>query len=226
MVQFLRPLARAFFRDWTRSDVRFELLRMRARWRHYSEEVVPPWPKLHFGCGSRRVPGWFNIDVKGSDYDVDLACGHLPIASQVFDAAVGQQVIEHLQLESELMPLMHELHRVMKPGGELYLSTPDMETICRLYMEGKSAELIDDRITRDGEWQLGTVPAQHMINEYFHQSSQHKNLFDFGLLEWVLQETGFAQIERIAEAQLLARFPEFPPRHDDFSTLYVRARAE
>jgi hypothetical protein len=29
----------------------------------------------------------------------------------------------------------------------------------------------------------------------------------------------------VREADLLARFPEFPRRSDDFQTLYVRARA-
>jgi hypothetical protein len=53
----------------------------------------------------------------------------------------------------------------------------------------------------------------------------HKNLFDFTLLYWALTESGFVEIQRVEEADLLARFPEFPPRHDELQSLYVRARS-
>ena len=49
------------------------------------------------------------------------------------------------------------------------------------------------------------------------------NLFDFELLEWALTSTGFQDVRRISEADLLARFPEFPERGDDLQSLYVRA---
>jgi hypothetical protein len=44
------------------------------------------------------------------------------------------------------------------------------------------------------------------------------------LLSWTLEQTGFSHIERQREADLLVRFPGFPPRRDDVQTLLVRAR--
>ena len=47
----------------------FDLLRLDAR-RHVAatgQQVIPPTDKLHFGCGNRRVKGWLNVDVAGSD---------------------------------------------------------------------------------------------------------------------------------------------------------------
>jgi hypothetical protein len=31
--------------------------------------------KLHFGCGERKVNGWLNVDLVGSEVDVDLTSG-------------------------------------------------------------------------------------------------------------------------------------------------------
>ena len=121
------------------------------------------------------------------------------------------------------MPLLRELRRVLRPDGELWLSCPDMESICRSYNQGKIKAMIADRQHRFPEFTLNGMPSSQMVNELFHQSGQHKNLFDLPLLEWCLNEAGFSEVVRVAEADLIARFPEFPSRGDDEQTLYVRA---
>jgi predicted SAM-dependent methyltransferase len=180
--------------------------------------------KLHLGCGKRRVAGWFNVDVAESEQNIDLAAGRLPWRDGQFSAVVSQHVIEHLELESELLPLLAELHRVMAPQGEIWLSCPDLATICNSYTLDRGQGLVDDRKTRPHtDIKMDGVPPQHMINRLFHQSGEHKNLFDFELLEWALTKAGFQQCVRVVEADLLKRFPEFPPRNDDYVSLYVRA---
>jgi hypothetical protein len=49
------------------------------------------------------------------------------------------------------------------------------------------------------------------------------NLFDFPLLKYVLGRAGFDDCVRVDEKDLLERFPDFPPRRDDYQSLYVRA---
>jgi predicted SAM-dependent methyltransferase len=169
------------------------------------------------------VPGWLNVDVARSQYDVDLACGRLPWSSDSFDTVVSQHVIEHLELRSELLPLLREVHRVLRPGGELWLSCPDMEKACRSYLENGMADLVADRLSRWPEYALHGAPPSHFLNDLFHQSGEHRNLFDFALLEWALKETGFVGVERAEEAALLARYSDFPARGDDLQSLYVRA---
>lgn len=208
----------------TRSGLKFDAMRAWARIRH-GRRVAPPSDRLHFGCGARRVAGWLNVDVAESEYDVDLGGGSLPWKDDSFRAVVGQQVIEHLELDSELLPLLSELRRTMVDGGELWLSTPDMEKVCRSYFEHRGADLIEDRRTRFPTFSLGDRPSQHMINVYFHQGSEHRNLFDFDLLAWALDRSGFSECTRVDEARLLERFPEFPARNDDCHALYVRAVA-
>ncbi len=186
-------------------------------------DMAPAHHRLHFGCGWRHVPDWLNVDVRHSEHDVDLAGGRLPWRAGVFEAAVGQHVVEHLDLDSELLPLLHELRRVLQPGGELWLSCPDMEKVCRFYLDGRLDELLQDRRRRYPDFTLASVPLSHLVNDLFHARGQHRNLLDFTLLSWCLQEAGFVAVGRVDEAALLERFPAFPPRHDDMQSLYIVA---
>lgn len=208
----------------TRTSLRFDLLRLRARLLHQigRRNLIPPAPKLHFGCGKRAIPGWTNVDVVGSPFDIDLAA-RLPWKDNVFDVIVAQQVIEHLSLEHELTPLMNEIVRVARPGCEIWLSTPDLEKVCRGYLEDGGRSLRLDRITREEPiWSEG-MPDSHFINLLFHQGNEHKNLFDLKLLTWVLESHGFGDVRRTNETAFRERFPEFPKRNDDFVGIYVRA---
>jgi predicted SAM-dependent methyltransferase len=208
--------------DRTRMLVMFDFLRARAR-RRMPRQVIPSVDKLHLGCGPRRVQGFLNIDVESSDLDVDLASGHLPFPDGCFVAAVSQHVIEHLELRSELLPLLRDVHRVLKPGGDFWLSSPDMKTACRFYVDGKIQLLVDDRRARFPAYSLNGIPPQNFLNDLFHQHGEHQNLLDFELLAWALQEAGFTDVEQKTEADLLRRFPELPERKDELQTLLVRA---
>lgn len=229
-------LIRGVLSERTAALVRFDLQRLRARlrWR-FRKKRRPDIRKLHFGSGSRRIDGWLNADVTASDSNVDLAAGVLPWVDDAFEVALGQHVVEHLDLTGELIPLLRELHRVLVAGGELWLSCPDVAKICRSYVDHQMADLIADREERSrtlwpDEWTLAKelgiagVPPTQMINSIFFQAWEHRNLFDLDLLRWVLELAGFVDVERVDETLLLDRFPEVPLRGDDKQSLYVRAR--
>jgi predicted SAM-dependent methyltransferase len=226
------PLLKALFRPARRifgmrtlTLIWFDLIRLRARLRHpFRRRPAPASSRLHVGCGSRRVPGWLNVDVAGSEYDIDLGAGRLPWAPDSFDAIVSQHVIEHLELFSELLPLLREFRRVLEPGGSVWLSCPDMDKVCRAYVDGNLEEFLADRRSRD-DYSLQGAPASQLVNDLFHQYGEHKNLFDFTLLKWALEKAGFVSVRRVVEEDLRAAFPGFPERSDDFQTLYVTAAA-
>ncbi|MGR3371532.1 MAG: methyltransferase domain-containing protein [Pseudooceanicola nanhaiensis] len=179
--------------------------------------------RLHFGSGSRKVPGWLNTDVVGTDVDVDLGLGALPFPDDHFEYAVAQQVIEHLELEEELQPLLADIRRCMKPGGEIWLSCPNMEVVCRSYLEDGGATLIRDKQSRWPDYSTRGYADSQVVNYLFHQDGQHKNLFDFTLLKDVLEKAGFRDVQKRSEVELRDKFPEFPERNDDFHALYVSA---
>src|SRR5436190_19851059 len=151
-------------------------LRLRARLKHPAcRKSLPPSNKLHFGCGERHTPGWTNVDLVNSPFDIDLASA-LPWRDGVFDAIASQQVIEHLDQERELVPLLRELHRVARPGCELWLSCPDLEKVCRGYVQDQGHGLLIDRNTRYPTQFPEGMPSSQVINVLFHQGGEHKNL--------------------------------------------------
>ena len=222
---FVRATQYRIFAPRTVRLMQFDLLRLEARRKHGADrDIVPPHPRLHLGCGTRMVPGWHNVDVVGSEYDIDLGSGRLPWKSDSFDTVVSQHVIEHLELHDELLPLLAELRRVIAPGGALWLSCPDMDRACRSYIDHKGQDLIDDRKSRPhGDLGMDGLPSQQFINGQFHQGGEHKNLFDFELLAWALKRAGWESVEHVSESRLLESFPDFPKRGDDYHSLYVRA---
>ncbi len=223
----VRRLFGGTFRERTLVLVHFDLLRRRTRWRGRLRGRMrrrpPSSPKLHLACGDRRVKGWLNVDVRGSDFDVDLGAGRLPWTDGSFDCVVTQHLIDDLEIERELIPLLKEIRRVLKPGGELWASTPDMEKICRSYIEDGGAALLADRRSRMPDFGLEGYPDSHYLNAIFFERGRNMNLFDFPLLREVLRRAGFEECRRVDEYDLLERFPGFPPRRDDFQSLYVLA---
>jgi len=220
----LRSFVTSAISNRTRRGLTFEVARLRARAFHHIRRAKPTSPHLHLGCGKRKIPGWFNVDVARSDFDIDLAAGTLPFPDAVFDTVVSQQVIEHLELESQLAPLLRELFRVCRPGAELWLTCPDMESISRSYLTDGGGALLADRKTRWPDFSLNGAPASHLMNVLFHQAGEHVNLFDFRLLSWLLEREGFRECVRTNESDFRSRFPEFPGRNDDLFSLYVRVR--
>lgn len=205
-------------------DVRRLIARSTSRWMLWAYKRRQPLPRrLHFGCGPLRPIGWLNTDLWNSDINIDLGCGRLPFQSGQFDFVCSQHVIEHLHLQKELEPLMREIHRVMSPRGELWLSTPDLEKVCSAYVKDRAHSMELVRKIGMPDYTTGGYPSSQYVNVTFHEEGCHKNLFDLDILCFLLERTGFARVTRVTEAIFLAKFPEFPVHGDDDCTIYVTA---
>lgn len=102
--------------------------------------------RLHWGCGSKARTGWINADIlkgRGIDISCDIRDG-LPLEDGSIDYAVGIHALSEIAY-SNIVPVLKELHRVLKPGGVLRLSLPDMEKALEAYQGGnKEYFLIPD----------------------------------------------------------------------------------
>jgi SAM-dependent methyltransferase len=88
---------------------------------------------LDVGCGLNKYPGAIGIDrISGTRADVlcDIDAIAYPFKDNSFDQVRAVHVIEHV---SNVIRTMEEFHRVLRPGGEVYIATPhytDFSSFC------------------------------------------------------------------------------------------------
>ena len=111
---------------------------------------------VNLGCGSRYHSDWINFDIVSGSPQVighDLRRG-IPLADNSCDVAYHSHMIEHLR-PAEAINLMEECFRILKPGGVVRVALPDLERICRCYLEKlESAVNNDETASDDYDWMM------------------------------------------------------------------------
>jgi predicted SAM-dependent methyltransferase len=209
------------FSKRTQKLINFDLLRYDARMKIGRRKFSPNTDKLHLGCQEKKISGWLNVDVTGSDLNIDLGGGYLPFHDATFQFVVCQQTIEHLDVNEELIPLLFELHRVSRPGAELWFSCPDMRKLCTGYLKDGGKELLLGKQSRYAYTQ-GELPTQHVLNAHFYQDGEHQNVFDIDFLNWMFKKTGFKEVIEVTESLFLDSFSEFPIASDEDHSIYIK----
>jgi len=101
------------------------------------QEPSPPNPSglcLNLGCGMRHLPGYVNIDNRHEALDWDEEnktlffdiTKPLPFGDGSVDMVRAYDILEHIS-SADVIPLMNEIWRVLKPGAVFESLTPDAE---------------------------------------------------------------------------------------------------
>lgn len=156
--------------------------------------------KVNLACGSQKVPGYFGIDlVDGADLRLDLAKMDLPFPASSVDTVVCMSAINYFT-RHRARQLVHEMHRVLRPGGVCRVGVQDMRSLAERYVRGDREfffqKLPDGRDRFEGPtlgdkfaaWFYGYAVGAHRC-EYF---------YDFESLAHLFREAGFGVVERRA----------------------------
>lgn len=148
--------------------------------------------KLHYGCGSRILAGWLNIDgwaSPGIDFVTDLR-QPLPLADRSCRLIFSEHVFEHIDRPFRV-GVLRDFLRVLEPDGILRLVVPDVEQFVEAYRR------------RDIEWfdtvfdtvsVSGANSAEGLNNVFLTHS--HRFIDDFESLSALFREAGFTRIQR------------------------------
>ena len=137
--------------------------------------------KLNLGCGDRPIPGFINIDAKNMEgLDIISDIRTLPMfESDSIDLIYASHVIAYFD-PREVSLVIDEWKRVIKSGGILRISTPNLESLIKIY-----------KITGDINKIIGPLYGRMMLGK---ESIYHKQVFDRTSLVRLLTNCGFSSI--------------------------------
>jgi predicted SAM-dependent methyltransferase len=147
--------------------------------------------KLNIGART-RAEGWHTFDiVPGPEVDFVGDCRDLAqFAANSVDTIYASHVLEHVRYATELAPTLKRWFLVLKPGGMLMISVPDLRTLCHLFLHPKAQ--MGDR------FQI----MRMMFGGQMDPHDLHYVGFDFEILGQYLFDAGFREIRKVEDFKL------------------------
>lgn len=173
--------------------------------------------RLHWGCGHDTPADWINSDtrpLRGVQLVCDIHKG-LPLETDSIDYAVSIHALQEIHLDN-LVPVLSELRRVLKPGGVLRLCLPDLDKGIAAYQRGDRNYFV----VPDSDYQsLGGKFITHML--WYGYS---RLMFTADFIEEMLLRAGFTRVDHCVIKQTQSPWPDilqFDNRPDE--SLFVEA---
>ena len=133
-----------------------------------------------------------------------------PFEDASFDWAHAEHFIEHLELE-EAIGWLTDVRRLLKPGGHVRLSTPDLRRYIEGYLDPGNGFFAEHRGRLSGcaRSRTPSVPDRPgwMVNQIFYRWG-HKWIFDFEEIRFAAEQAGFDPAGVISGASTRAAVAE------------------
>ena len=131
--------------------------------------------RLNLGSGCRNVVGYTNVDLDPRA-DVNSDIRTLPFDDDSADEVMAIHVIEHFY-RWEVLDVLKEWRRVLKPGGLLVLECPDLGKLVNNLVRGDTEQMT--------LWGLYGDPSYQSV------IMTHNWAYTFNMLRSVVEEAGF-----------------------------------
>ncbi len=150
--------------------------------------------RLNVGCGDDVLHGWDNCDkypVNDSVIDTDILTLR-GVKTNHYDEVRMHMVLEHVHVDL-ISTALHQASRVLKVGGVVTVTVPDMDYFFDLYRTHAKGKLD----TTAGVMAFKEVCYQILDPELDSELTTHQCLFNFDFLRLMFLQEGFVDIQRI-----------------------------
>ena len=155
--------------------------------------------KLHIG-GKEKKEGWSILNIQKND-NVDFV-GDISDLSQFDDESIDEiyasHVVEHVN-QKNIPKTLKGIHRVLKDDGKFYISVPDMDILCRIFLDPNAPPKV----------------KFHVMRMMFGGQTDE---FDFHYFGWnilflkdFLTVAGFKKIEKVKSFSLFKDTSDYSP---------------
>ena len=155
-----------------------------------------PVRKLQLGTSNSPMVGWLNTDVLPTKPEIVYldATRRFPFKDDTFDYVYCEHMIEHIDYQNALL-MLGECFRVLKPGGKIRMSTPDLRALIGLLSGDKTAlqNLYVDLATRKFLPEVTYCKEVFVVNNAF-RAWGHQFLYDRETIEITMNKVGFENI--------------------------------
>jgi predicted SAM-dependent methyltransferase len=157
--------------------------------------------KLQIGSGRGPIAGWLSTDINPISKDVIYlnATKKFPFLDGAFDYISCEHMIEHISWNEGLF-MLRECRRILRDGGIIRLSTPDLSVLLKIYLENTKNKVefhyikwITDSFVEG----VSIYRPSFVVNAAF-RCWGHMFLYDEEILRIALQDAGFKNINRVA----------------------------
>ena len=160
--------------------------------------------KLNLGCGDKILPGYINVDSASSRQGIqpDVVCDIRQLhafKSNCADLILAVHVIGHFYAW-EVLALLQEWKRVLKPGGKIVLECPNLLSACQMILANPEQATAPGSEGRFAMWPLYGDP------QWKDPLMCHRWAYTPQSLKLTLQQAGFLNVKQ-EPAQFKLREP-------------------
>jgi len=151
--------------------------------------------RLHIG-GKKYHPEWEIFDALAGEHveHIGNAADLSRFEDEQFIQIYASHVLEHFPYLRQLVPTLKEWRRVLADEGEMLISVPDMDVLCRMFLE-------KEKLTLDQRYHVMRMMFGGQSNRYdFHYVG-----LNFEILQKLAAEAGLKIKKRVKQFGL---FPD------------------